>query len=559
MYNGYKNSFSNNKEVNSIQALPNDDLFISNTIQIPKQFNHILLEDGSNSNEDEPDPSVIHSSDENSINSSEKEKKEIDSIFDFENIELPREEEKGDFTILSDFKIESLDSKIKNQKVEKEKENKEKKDKEKDKKSELIKLEENSEESEEEDDEEMKLEAWDLLKVLVLTKSKNKKTFGRNFKHFISSLIYNYKSFNHKLNQTTVKFPLNIFDSKINNSLDINHSKLTFLYMSYRSGLLNMKYLGIGEFTSDSGWGCMLRCCQMMLSRGLIQLKLKEYAKNDEKNIINIQSPKNTILDIKEEILTLFYDGKLPYDKIRSNLLLINFFALYQELADIKGFNTNIYEIIPPFSIYSLCYLGKCQGIYTSDVRMIKCFCKLNELLFDSFKIIHFENGHVVKSSLFEKFLFLKEDKNKENQTKSIYKYYGKEFIFNQAGLVFISFRLGLQKLDESYYNIIPLIFSKIHNNIGFVSGKNNRAYYFIGCNGDGQLIFADPHFNQKIEEFNKNIISYNVPELYILKKSELSGELTLGIAIFDLNDFKLLVEDLEYLANNFPTFLVFK
>ena len=57
----------------------------------------------------------------------------------------------------------------------------------------------------------------------------------------------------------------------------------------------------------------------MMLSRGLIQLKLKEYAKNDEKNIINIQSPKNTILDIKEEILTLFYDGKLPYDKIRSN------------------------------------------------------------------------------------------------------------------------------------------------------------------------------------------------------------------------------------------------
>ena len=119
MYNGYNNVFSNNKEVNSIQQLPNDELFISNSIQIPKQYK-FLLEEGSSSNEDEPDASVIHSissdNDENSRSSSDKEKKEIDSIYDFENIELPREEEHGDFTILSDFKIESLDSKNKNEK-----------------------------------------------------------------------------------------------------------------------------------------------------------------------------------------------------------------------------------------------------------------------------------------------------------------------------------------------------------------------------------------------------------------------------------------------------------
>lgn len=386
MYNGYKNSFSNNKEVNSIQALPNDDLFISNTIQIPKQFNHILLEDGSNSNEDEPDPSVIHSSDENSINSSEKEKKEIDSIFDFENIELPREEEKGDFTILSDFKIESLDSKIKNQKVEKEKENKEKKDKEKDKKSELIKLEENSEESEEEDDEEMKLEAWDLLKVLVLTKSKNKKTFGRNFKHFISSLIYNYKSFNHKLNQTTVKFPLNIFDSKINNSLDINHSKLTFLYMSYRSGLLNMKYLGIGEFTSDSGWGCMLRCCQMMLSRGIIKNEL--YKLHNDKGII-----KDTdIINLIKDTLCLFNDSFIPFKELKNNIFLSNIYEKYHG-------NENIYELIPPYSIFTLCKVNKSSGVYTSDMKIIKCFVEINNQQFfnNSYGIVHFENGIIQK------------------------------------------------------------------------------------------------------------------------------------------------------------------
>ena len=559
MYNG----FSNNKEVNSIQQLPNDELFISNTIQIPKQFNK-FLEEGSSSNEDEPDASVIHSissdNDEKSHSSNEKEKKEIDSIFDFENIELPREEEHGDFTILSDFKIESLDSKNKKENNKKnETVGKDKIDK-KNKNLKIIKEKSDEESEEDEDDEEIKLEAWDLLKLLILTKSKKKTSFMGNFKNFISSIIYNYKSFNDKLNKTNIKYPINIFDSKYNFFLDINYSSSSFLYMSYRSGFFNMKYYGMGDFTSDSGWGCMLRCCQMMLSRGLIAIKLKDYCKNNVKNIINNQIPKNIIINIKKEILTLLSDGKLPYNKIRSNLFLTHFFQLYQELADIKGISTNISEMIPPYSIYTLCYLGKCQGIYTSDVRMIKSFLRINELLFDSFNIIHFENGHVSQSTLFENFVFFKDDKNnKENKNTKTYKYYGREFIFNQSGLVFISFRLGLQNLDESYYNIIPLIFSKIHNNIGFVSGKKNRAYYFIGCNGDGKLIFADPHFNQKVEEYNENLFSYNIPELYLLNTSELSGELTLGIAIYDLDDFIILVEDLEYLTNNFPNFVRFK
>ena len=88
---------------------------------------------------------------------------------------------------------------------------------------------------------------------------------------------------------------------------------------------------------------------------------------------------------------------------------------------------------------------------------------------------------------------------------------------------------------------------------------KKNRAYYFVGLNGNGKLIFVDPHFNQKVEEYNNNLFSYNIPELYILNINELSGELTVGIAISDLDDFKLFVEDMEYLSNNFPNFIKFE
>lgn len=210
--------FSNNKDLNLSQPLPKDEIFMTNVIQIPHHINKNLLEEGSSENEEEPDASAIHDvSSDSSQNSKEKENevKEIDSIFDFENIVSPKEEEVGDFTIISGFTIESLNGK-----------NKKKKNKIAPKKE--LQKEEEFEIEEEEEDSDDNSKSWDLLKILVLTKSKKTKELMGNFKHFLSSMIYNYKPFNDKLTKITAKYPINLFDSQTNYLIDINNSLFCF-------------------------------------------------------------------------------------------------------------------------------------------------------------------------------------------------------------------------------------------------------------------------------------------------------------------------------------------
>jgi hypothetical protein len=99
-------------------------------------------------------------------------------------------------------------------------------------------------------------------------------------KNIVSTIVYNGIKGNDKFNPATKK-PVIIYD-KIQNKKEENIFKKiqeSFIYMSYRTGLVNTSFLpgGKNNYTSDCGWGCMLRCCQMMLSRGLIKMKKHQF------------------------------------------------------------------------------------------------------------------------------------------------------------------------------------------------------------------------------------------------------------------------------------------
>jgi len=383
------------------------------------------------------------------------------------------------------------------------------------------------------------IDLWEIIPISTPSK-KAKKEY---MKSFMSTIVYNGDMFKDKLSESTNKSII-IYDSFMQN-FNINQIKDYFVYMSYRNGLFNTKFLpgGKNNYTSDCGWGCMLRCCQMMLSRAFIKLRFDEINKEINKEI-------NTKL-IKHEILYLFYDKFITIENIHVNKKL---FEIYKNILRKK---VNVLEIIPPYSIYVLTLLGNCPKVFTSDHNMIKTMIKINKILFnESIAMIHF-NGSVDKKKVLEDFC----EKIESNDISSIDDYilYNNEkYKFKKTGIIFISLRLGLQKIEASFIEMIPKLFYNLHNNIGFVSGKKKRAYYFIGLK-DKKLIFADPHFNQNSETDEKNFPSYSINDLFLISVKEMSSELTVGVAISSQKDLEQFFNDLIQLKNINPDFIGFK
>ena len=389
----------------------------------------------------------------------------------------------------------------------------------------------------------------DIIKIMAVLKSSNNQTWKDNLKSLVSSLYYNGYGLTKSFNKDELVFPLFIFDMKFDYDIkdEINILLKSYLYMSYRSGFINLSCIGCGDYSSDCGWGCMIRCCQMILSKGLIQKKLFDFFQKNNSLIIYEKS----LESIRKQVLALFNDNYLPAEEVKNNPYYKYFWEKYSKLTKTNPEYNSISEIIPPYSIHILSKLGKCSGVYTSDIKIIKLIIQISSQIFNDLNIVLFENGYISRKKLITYFCEEYTDFN-SNYLDTI-TYNGVDYIFKKGGIVFISLRLGLYDLDPSFYDIIPLLFKKFHNNIGFVSGKKNRAYYFIGIQGkDNKLIFADPHYNQQISNNSeRDYSSYYTDNLYLLDIKDLSSELTLGITIFNSIQLTEFLDDLKWFNDN--------
>ena len=394
--------------------------------------------------------------------------------------------------------------------------------------------------------------------------------------NFKNKIIFNYNIFSggtnvNELNQKLGK-AIQIFDEKyLDHDKFINKLK-NIPWFSYR------KNFDIFEqnnkiFSSDAGWGCMLRSSQMILAQGLCKL----YSIEKLNDFIN-------------KYFAYFYDNKIPIKYMCKNGInsnnnnnlekikgLENMSGRYNDLK--KEYITSPYSIRNLIKVESYEKKGLKAGEWFSNTTTLKLISFINKDMYENndcdFKIINFPNQIIYIQEIIkncfeeEKRNEIKNDnlsvndiiKEKNINDDDIFIFDGKKYILKDKFIIFVSIRQGLNKLNEEVYDKVLKVFD-IPTNIGIIGGNNTKAYYFIGkC--DKNIIFLDPHFVQTtipLEKIGKNevIESYIPRDIYYIPIEEVSPALSIGFAIKDMKSFNnlmniLMSKDYYFKEGEFP------
>ncbi|XP_031623518.1 cysteine protease ATG4B [Contarinia nasturtii] len=204
------------------------------------------------------------------------------------------------------------------------------------------------------------------------------------------------------------------------------------VWCTYRKGFVP---LGRPQLTTDKGWGCMLRCGQMLLAQSLLELHLgRDWFWHSE-----TRDP--TYL----KIVNRFEDSRKS-----------------------------------PFSIHQIAMMGDSE-----DKRVGEWFGP-NTVAQVLKKLVKYDDWCSLT-------IHVAMDNNVVIQ--EIIKLCEKGDTWKPL-LLIIPLRLGLSEVNPIYINGLKKSF-EIPGTVGLIGGKPNQAHYFIGYVGD-EALYLDPHTTQK-------------------------------------------------------------
>ena len=423
---------------------------------------------------------------------------------------------------------------------------------------------------------------WDAIK-LKINNIKNKIIFNYNIFSYSTNLNYN---------SSELAKTIQIFDEKFVEHENLINRLKNIPWISYRKDFDQIEQ-NDKIYTSDAGWGCMLRTSQMILAQGLCKL----YSIN-------------TLNDFCNQFIAYFYDNKIPtkymckinneskneklaksqkeneviYDEFeiidKTDFSFINLSAEFiKGLENMSKRNIDQEFITPPYSIRNFIKVenhvnkkGKKVGDWFSNYDTTRLIYTINKDMNKhndcDFKILNFNDSIIYIEEILENcFEKLEEENNESNGFEILslsdikspecinndienkkYMFDGKNYIFKNKFIIFVSVRHGLYSLDDGMYNEVFKIFD-IETNIGFIGGNNTKAFYFIGkC--DKNIIYLDPHYVQETISLNNlgtisAYESYIPKDIYYMPINELSPSFTIGFAVNNMKNFKLLMKKL--------------
>jgi len=264
-----------------------------------------------------------------------------------------------------------------------------------------------------------------------------------------------------------------------------------------------------------------------------------EKEKNEKENIEKEKNEKEKNEKEKKEIET-----KVIEMETKKQQTLINNTS-FEKKENTTIENPLIDSIYPPFSIRNICSIGelvkKSCGEWFSDINMPYIFKIINDNynIIDNLEIISFQTSIIIEKILKKCFKEINPE-NKKFKKSNCFILENKKYQFRNYGLIFLSIRIGINSIEEMYYNSITNLFN-CKECIGFIGGKSYKASYFIGC-AQKNILYLDPHQAQDsiIPPINKdNIQTYLNKNLFQLPIKNLQPAMTIGFLFRDLNEFK--------------------
>uniref|UniRef100_U5EY72 Cysteine protease n=1 Tax=Corethrella appendiculata TaxID=1370023 RepID=U5EY72_9DIPT len=263
---------------------------------------------------------------------------------------------------------------------------------------------------------------------------------------------------------------------------------ITRLWMTYRR---EFPTLLDSNFTSDCGWGCMIRSGQMLLAQGLLAHFLgRSWRWNPDINLPNSQednihrkiirwfgdtASKNSPFSIHTLVNIGKQSGKKPGDWYGpgsvAHLLRQAVKIAAQEIADLDRINV---------------YVAQDCAVYIQDI-LDECTINKQPTLApwqqqnsSSSPSASNQQQHHSQSSATS-------DSDNTNW-KSL--------------ILLVPLRLGTEKLNPIYSECLKAMFS-LENCIGIIGGRPKHSLYFLG-NQEDKLIHLDPHYCQDMVDVNQ-------------------------------------------------------
>ncbi|XP_005185864.2 cysteine protease ATG4D [Musca domestica] len=290
------------------------------------------------------------------------------------------------------------------------------------------------------------------------------------------------------------------------------------VWMTYRR---EFPIMNGSNYTSDCGWGCMLRSGQMLLAQALLCHFLGRSWRYDPESQLHSTLEDNmhkkiikwfgdsssksspfsihTLVKLGEEM------GKKPGDWYGPASVS---YLLRQALKNAAQENADFDNLVV--------YVAKDCTIYMGDIEAECCIPEPTP------------KSHVP---------WKKQQTPKSNEIKSNWK----------SLIVLVPLRLGTDKLNPVYAHCLKLLLSTEYC-IGIIGGRPKHSLYFVGFQED-KLIHLDPHYCQEMVDVNQEnfpLHSFHCKSPRKLKSSKMDPSCCIGFYCQTKTDFDNFVESVQ-------------